>query len=75
MNENDYKTLIITYQQKSFDLFTQVIALEAKLSTANQVIETLMKQTNDLKNELESLKLKNKKVSNKTSDSLNSGEF
>jgi chromosome segregation ATPase len=75
MNENDYKTLIITYQQKSFDLFSQVIALEAKLSTSNQFIESLMKQLNDLNSELESLKSKNKKTSTKISDSLNSGEF
>jgi hypothetical protein len=63
MNENDYKTLIITYQQKSFDLFSQVIALEAKLTTSNQFIESLMKQVNDLNSELESLKSKNKKIS------------
>lgn len=75
MNENDYKTLIITYQQKSFDLFSQVIALEAKLSSSNQIIESLMKQVNDLNNELENLKSKNKKTSSKVSDSLNSGEF
>lgn len=75
MNENDYKTLIITYQQKSFDLFSQVIALEAKLTTANQIVETLMKQVKDLNNELENLKSKNKKTSTKLSDNLNSGEF
>lgn len=75
MNENDYKTLIITYQQKSFDLFSQVIALEAKLTSANQIIESLMKQVNDLNTELENLKTKTKKTSSKVSDSLNSGEF
>lgn len=75
MNENDYKTLIITYQQKSFDLFSQVIALEAKLTTSNQIIESLMKQVNDLNSELENLKAKTKKTSTKPSDSLNSGEF
>ena len=75
MNENDYKTLIITYQQKSFDLFSQVVALEAKLSSSNQIIESLMKQVNDLNSELDSLKSKNKKTSTKISDSLNSGEF
>ena len=35
MNETDYKNLIITYQQKSFDLFSQVVALEA--NTNNQI--------------------------------------
>jgi len=75
MNENDYKTLIITYQQKSFDLFSQVIALEAKLSSSKQIIEALTLQINELNSELEILKSKNKKTSNKVPDSLNSEEF
>ena len=75
MNENDYKTLIITYQQKSFDLFSQVIALEAKLSSSKQIIEALTLQVNELNSELEILKSKNKKTSIKAPDSLNSEEF
>lgn len=75
MNENDYKTLIITYQQKSFDLFSQVIALEAKLASSKQLIEALTFQVNELNSELENLKSKNKKVSSKPADNLNSGEF
>lgn len=68
MNENDYKTLIITYQQKSFDLFSQVIALEAKLASSKQLIESLTLQVNDLNNQLEMIKLKSKKSSDKTSN-------
>ena len=41
MNETDYKNLIITYQQKSFDLFSQVVALEAKNSTLSQLVKEL----------------------------------
>ncbi len=68
MNENDYKTLIITYQQKSFDLFSQVIALEAKLASSKQLIESLTSQVNDLNNQLEMIKLQSKKSSDKTTN-------
>tara|TARA_X000000368_G_C22709332_1_gene570310 strand:- start:170 stop:388 length:219 start_codon:yes stop_codon:yes gene_type:complete len=53
MNEQDYKNLIISYQQKSFDLFSQVVALEAKQSTLNQLVEALTEKVNDLSKKLE----------------------
>jgi predicted RNase H-like nuclease (RuvC/YqgF family) len=53
MNEQDYKSLIITYQQKSFDLFSQVVALEAKQSTLNQLIKELTEKVEDLTKKLE----------------------
>ena len=53
MNEQDYKSLIITYQQKSFDLFSQVVALEAKQSTLNQLIKELTEKVEDLSKKLE----------------------
>jgi len=55
-NETDYKILLGTYQQKSFDLFNQVIALEARVSASNQTIEVLNKQVTDLVSELENQK-------------------
>lgn len=55
-NETDYKILLGTYQQKSFDLFNQVIALEARVSASNQTIEVLNKKVNDLIGELENQK-------------------
>lgn len=73
MNENDYKNLIVIYQQKAFDLFSQVIALEARLTSSKQLVESLSIQVNDLTLELESLKAKNKKTNTKTTD--NSEEF
>ena len=53
MNETDYKNLIITYQQKSFDLFSQVVALEAKQSTLNQLVKELTEKVEDLTKKLE----------------------
>lgn len=55
-NEMDYKILLGTYQQKSFDLFNQVVALEARVSSSNQTIEVLNKRVTDLISELESQK-------------------
>ena len=53
MNEQDYKNLIITYQQKSFDLFSQVVALEAKQTTLNQLVKELTEKVEDLSKKLE----------------------
>ena len=53
MNEQDYKNLIITYQQKSFDLFSQVVALEAKQSSLNQLVKELTEKVEDLSKKLE----------------------
>ena len=53
MNEQDYKSLIITYQQKSFDLFSQVVALEAKQATLSQLVKELTEKVEDLTKKLE----------------------
>ncbi len=53
MNETDYKNLIVTYQQKSFDLFSQVVALEAKQASLNQLIKELTEKVEDLSKKLE----------------------
>jgi len=39
MNEVDYRALLMVYQQKSADMLSQIIALEAKLVVANQKLE------------------------------------
>jgi hypothetical protein len=39
MNEVDYRALLMVYQQKSGDMLSQIIALEAKLIVANQKLE------------------------------------
>ena len=53
MNETDYKNLIITYQQKSFDLFSQVVALEAKQVTLSQLVKELTEKVEELSKKLE----------------------
>jgi CII-binding regulator of phage lambda lysogenization HflD len=70
MNEQELKTIISVYQQKTNDLMAQNVILEAKLSTSNQLIEALTNKINEL-NE------KNAKLSSskKTTKSLqNEGE-
>lgn len=71
MNEIDFKNLLGSYQQKSFDLFTQVIALEAKIATANQTIESLTLKINQLSEELE----KKNKRSNKNNEDFSTSSI
>lgn len=47
MNEQDLKYLLATYQQKSFDLFSQTIAQEAKIRQLTETIEQLKKETQE----------------------------
>lgn len=61
MPEQELKVLLSTYQQKSFDLFNQVVALEARLSTSNNLIEALTNKVNQLNEENEKLKTKAKR--------------
>ena len=44
---------IITYQQKSFDLFSQTVALEAKQATLSQLVKELTEKVEDLTKKLE----------------------
>ena len=62
MSEQELKTLLSTYQQKSFELFNQVIALESRLTTSNQLIEALTNKVNNLNEENEKLKAKTKRT-------------
>jgi len=61
MNEQDLKYLIASYQQSSFDLFSQSVANEAKIRQLNELVESLTKQINEQNIELEKLKTKVKK--------------
>lgn len=61
MNEQDYKYLIATYQQKSFELFSQSIANDAKIRQLNDLVEALTAKVNEQKEELEKLKSKPKR--------------
>jgi regulator of replication initiation timing len=68
MTEQELKTLLSTYQQKSFELFNQVVALEARLSTSNNLIEALTNKVNELNEENEKLKTKAKRNTKTNSD-------
>jgi prefoldin subunit 5 len=48
MTEQDLKTLLGVYQQKSYELFSQNIALEAKISNLSSLIEALTSKVNEL---------------------------
>ena len=49
MNEEDYKAIIATYQQKAFELFNQNIVLETQLNSFKQKVETLTQENEKLK--------------------------
>lgn len=68
MNEQDYKYLIATYQQKSFELFSQSIANEAKIRQLNDLVEALTTKVNEQKQEIEKLSQKTKRVTKNESD-------
>jgi len=74
MTENDYKNFIAVYQQKSSDLFSQVIALEARLISSNQLIEALTSKVNEQKEEIQKLTAKSNRKTTKT-DNSSSEEF
>jgi len=44
MNEEDYKAIIATYQQKSFELFNQNIVLETQVNSYKQKVDSLTKE-------------------------------
>jgi hypothetical protein len=65
MTEQELKTLLGTYQQKSYELFSQNIALEAKISSLSSLVEAL---TNKI-NELTSLQKEPQKTTRKSKNS------
>lgn len=48
MNEEDYKTIISSYQQKSFEMFNQIIVLEAQINSLKNTINILNSKIKDL---------------------------
>ena len=68
MNEQDFKYLIASYQQKSFDLFSQSIANDAKIRQLSDLVEALTKKINDQQEELTKLKTKPKRSNTKEED-------
>lgn len=68
MNEQDFKYLIASYQQKSFDLFSQSIANDAKIRQLSDLIESLTKKISEQQKEIDNLKTKSKKSPTKEED-------
>ena len=62
MNEQDFKYLIISYQQKSYDLFSQSIANDAKIRQLNELVEALTNKVKEQQEEIDKLKSKPKKT-------------
>jgi uncharacterized coiled-coil protein SlyX len=50
MDEEDYKAIIATYQQKSFELFNQNIVLETQLNSYKQKVDLLTKEVEKMNN-------------------------
>ena len=71
ISEDDYKTLISVYQQKTFDLFNQNIALEAKVATLGSLVESLNETIENITKE-QSRSTKNRKTKSQTEDSVDS---
>jgi hypothetical protein len=49
MNEEDYKAVIASYQQKAFELFNQNIVLETQISSLRKTVEILTIENEKLK--------------------------
>jgi len=66
MTEQDLKNLLGVYQQKTHELFSQNIALEAKIASLSSLVEALTNKVN----ELTSLKQEPQKTTRKTKNNL-----
>lgn len=62
MNDQDYKYLLATYQQKTFDMLSQVISYDAKIRQLNDLVEALTSRVNEQKEEIEKLKKAKKNI-------------
>lgn len=49
MSDDDLKSVIATYQQKTFELFNQNIVLEAQVNQLNKKVDTLTSELAKLK--------------------------
>ena len=67
MNESEIKNLIVTYQKRVNDFLSQSIAMEAKVLTLTQQVESLTSKLTEQENEL--VKLRKPKRTTKNIDS------
>lgn len=61
MNEQDYKYLLASYQQKTLDVFSQLIVAEAKNRQLSDLNESLNKTIGEQQKEIEKLSAKPKR--------------
>ena len=55
MDEQDYKYLMVSYQQKSFDLMSQLVATEARVKKLTDMTEALNLQIAEQQKEIDKL--------------------
>lgn len=65
MSEQELKSIISVYQQKTNELMAQNVVLEAKLTTSNQLIEALTNKVNELNKQ--NIKITSSKKTTKSS--------
>jgi len=53
MNENDLKEVINVYQQKTFELLTKNVVLEAQINQLKTIIESITEENRALKSLIE----------------------
>ena len=70
MSEQDLKYLIASYQQKTFELFSQSIANEAKIRQLNDLVEALTTKVNEQQQEIEKLSQKPKRTTKTENDNF-----
>lgn len=70
ISEEDYKTLISIYQQKTFEMFNQNIALEAKVATLGSLVESLNETIEKITKEQDKLSKNSTNKRAKTTTSL-----
>lgn len=56
MSEEEYKSVIATYQQKAFELFNSNIVLESQLQSQRSIIEKLNREIESISFELKTLR-------------------
>lgn len=67
ISEDDYKTLISVYQQKTFKLFNENISLEAKVATLSSMVENLNETIGDITKEQEKMRKRTARKTKSTS--------
>ena len=68
MNEQDLQYLLKAYQEKSFDFFTQIVALQAKVDKITDVNAELGKRVQEQQEEIKKLETRlSRRKSNETS--------